>query len=257
MKKFSMLLAGLLFSTISFADPLVLPAPGLWNIDEELNGQPGRGFQIELQGDVIVFTYFGYTEQGDATFYIADGFFNGVLFLGEMIEVAGGTALGGEFQNGQVVENIGIVRLEFDSPTTGTIRLPGEEEKEISKYAFSDPKKLFETDEDYEGVVYSAGIFNMDDSTYTFTFEEEAQITIERNSRFNSDCVYSGFYVAAGNGLHATGTYVCSDNTTGEFVADGLTVNSLGVYTGTVTRFPEDSDMEIEEIHTGLLEDQF
>jgi len=246
MRKLSILFAALFFST-SFA---ATPEPGLWNIDEELNGLPGRGFQVELQNDILVLTYFGYEEEGDATFYISSGFYNGVTFLGELLEVEGGTAIGGVFQNGEVVDTIGIVRLDFDSSTSGTIRLPNEETKAISKYAFNDPRTLFA--ETYEGLVYSAGIFAQDTSTYTFSFGEGNMVTIERDSYFNSTCIYSGFYELAGNGMNVSGAYECADFSSGDFVAENLTVSSLGVYTGTFTRYPENSDMAFQEIHTGM-----
>ena len=33
------------------------PAGGLWGFTNELNGQPGRGFQLPVENDVLLFYY--------------------------------------------------------------------------------------------------------------------------------------------------------------------------------------------------------
>ena len=40
------------------------PAGGLWGFTNELNGQPGRGFQLTVENDVLVYYYYGYDSDG-------------------------------------------------------------------------------------------------------------------------------------------------------------------------------------------------
>lgn len=45
------------------------PANGLWGINAELNGSPGRGFQIEVENETVVLTYYGYRPDGSSAFF--------------------------------------------------------------------------------------------------------------------------------------------------------------------------------------------
>ena len=40
------------------------PQTGTWVINEEANGEPGRGFQIEVQNDILVLYFYGYEPGG-------------------------------------------------------------------------------------------------------------------------------------------------------------------------------------------------
>ena len=51
------------------------PQTGAWVINEEANGEPGRGFQIEVQNDILVLYFYGYEAAGDSAFWLATGAF--------------------------------------------------------------------------------------------------------------------------------------------------------------------------------------
>jgi hypothetical protein len=114
----------------------ITPQTGIWAIDAENNGQPGRGFQVETRKGTLVFTYFGYSTDGHGHWYLSAGTLGGGSFSGRMMQYQGGTAVGATFSPAVVNGSAGTVTLSFSSPTTGAINLPGEYVKSISKFAF-------------------------------------------------------------------------------------------------------------------------
>jgi dienelactone hydrolase len=116
--------------------PTVVPSNGLWVIDAEHNGQSGRGFQIEQNGGVLVFTYYGYDATGNETWYLASGSMNGNTFTSSLTEYNGGTVLGAAYAAAVVTGSPGQVTIGFATPTTGTITLPGEAARAISKFSW-------------------------------------------------------------------------------------------------------------------------
>lgn len=123
----------LLISTPSFA---FMPSVGIWGVDSEDNGQPGRGFQIEAENGIIVFTYFGYRPDGSSTFYYASGPIVNNTFTAQLLDIQGGTTLGGAHQNAVVAGNAGNVTVNFTSGKHGIIAFPGEPQRAISKRPF-------------------------------------------------------------------------------------------------------------------------
>lgn len=113
-----------------------MPAPGIWGIDAENTGAPGRGFQIEAQNDVVFFTYFGYHADGSNAFYYAAGPITNNVFTGDLLDIQGGTALGGTFKPASVNSALGQMTLSFTSGQHGTLTLPGEPPKAVSKIDF-------------------------------------------------------------------------------------------------------------------------
>jgi len=74
-------------------DQPVVPESGLWVIDGE-KGSPGRGFQVEVQRDLLMMVVNGYEADGAATFHVAGGSFRNGAFSGDLVRYAGGTPLG-------------------------------------------------------------------------------------------------------------------------------------------------------------------
>ena len=118
------------------ATPVIVPANGLWVIDAENNGQAGRGFQIEQNTGVLVFTYYGYDTAGQETWYLAAGSISGNSFTGILTAYVGGTVLGSDYAPATQAGSAGQVAITFTTPTTGTITLPGESPKAISKFVW-------------------------------------------------------------------------------------------------------------------------
>ncbi len=114
--------------------PTVVPANGLWVVDAENNGQSGRGFQIEQHSGVLVLTYYGYQSTGNGMWALAAGNMSGSVFIADMYQYQGGTSLGGTFKPATPAGDVGTVTLSFTTSTTGTITLPGETPKALSKF---------------------------------------------------------------------------------------------------------------------------
>lgn len=115
---------------------VIVPRPGLWAITSEVNGLPGRGFQVELSGNTLVLTFYGYDAQGKGNFWLASGTYAYNQFSGDLVAYQGGTTFGGPHSSANLAGSPGRVTLFFTSPTTGTITLPNEPAKEISYFAF-------------------------------------------------------------------------------------------------------------------------
>lgn len=112
------------------------PLPGLWAITEEVNGSPGRGFQVQQHGNTMVLTFYGYDAVGKGRFWLASGEYHGNVFEGALTTYDGGTPFGGSSQSAHAAGEAGTVGLMFTSPTTGFITLPGEPQKAISYFQF-------------------------------------------------------------------------------------------------------------------------
>ena len=113
------------------------PANGAWAIDAESGSSaPGRGFSIEVENEILVFTYFGYRADGTSVFFVSAGAMTDNTFKGALNEIKGGTSLGGAYKGGTVLGSAGNVSISFTNGVKGTITLPGESPKAVSKVAF-------------------------------------------------------------------------------------------------------------------------
>jgi phosphatidylethanolamine-binding protein (PEBP) family uncharacterized protein len=114
----------------------IMPEAGEWVIDAELNGQPGRGFQIDVQDQTILILFMGYRSDGAATWHLASGTASGDTFTGSLDEYAGGTVFGGAEIPAHRVGSAGNVTLTWTDATHGRITLPGEAAKTVSRLRF-------------------------------------------------------------------------------------------------------------------------
>lgn len=117
-----------------------MPAPGIWNFTAESTGvnagKPGRGFMVEVQNEVLFLSYFGYRADGSSVKYYAAGPIVNNTFTSDMLDIVGGTAIGGPYKPAVVNGSIGTVSLNFTSGTHGWITLPGDIPREIYKVEF-------------------------------------------------------------------------------------------------------------------------
>lgn len=114
------------------------PQVGTWAIDQENNGKPGRGFQMDVQNDVLVLYFYGYEKTGESTYWLAAGKLNPgfnevTMDLGTYED---GMAFGDAFKNATYLGPDGSVTIRFTSNTTGEICLPTESCKAISAFNF-------------------------------------------------------------------------------------------------------------------------
>jgi len=142
------LLVALFTLVVSLSASAFMPAGGLWVVNNEVDGKPGRGFTIEVENEIMVFTYYGYRHDGTAVFYQAAGSVTNNMFSAGLQEYAGGTVLGGSTTDAHVTGGPGTVSMTFYSGLNGTITLPGESPKAIAKFEFgysTDPRSLLGT----------------------------------------------------------------------------------------------------------------
>jgi hypothetical protein len=119
---------------VEYGQAAVTPTTGLWAIDAEVNGQPGRGFTIEVINGTLVLTVFGYDGSGSDAFYQAAGSLSGSTFSAPLNYYRNGTALGGTFKSASLAGTAGTVTMSFSDANHGTITLPGESAKAFSKF---------------------------------------------------------------------------------------------------------------------------
>lgn len=113
------------------------PQAGTWVIDAELDGKPGRGLAIDVQGNTVVLQVYGYEANGAATFYMASGQMEGDSAVLPLQKFKGGTALGGAAQDAELAQNVGNVRLQFANGVQGSIQLPGEPAYAMRRFIFN------------------------------------------------------------------------------------------------------------------------
>lgn len=119
---------------VQFAAGPIIPMSGLWAIDGEVNGQPGRGFNIEVHNGILAITVFAYDQAGNDVFYQAAGAYSGNTFSGPLNYYANGTSFGGPPRSAVLSGSAGSVTMTFTGSTHGTIVLPGETAKSFSKF---------------------------------------------------------------------------------------------------------------------------
>ena len=138
-----------------------VPEGGFWAVDSELNGQPGRGFQIDIQGSALVLSFYGYLPDGRAQWYLASGSLSNNRFSAALYQYEGGMALGGAPVAAHETNNAGTVTIAFTNAMQGTITLPGEATKAISRLNFARPSNPLSLVGEYQlertFVMYSTG----------------------------------------------------------------------------------------------------
>lgn len=114
----------------------VTPRSGLWAVEAELNGSPGRGIQVDYQGGTLVVVVNGYESDGHSGFWLAAGALANGAFAGDLQGFRGGTPFGGVERSAVPAASAGQISLAFASSTRGTVKFPGEQERSIRKVEF-------------------------------------------------------------------------------------------------------------------------
>ena len=134
MKKFVVALSAFVFAGSALA---FMPQAGIWSISPERNGQPGRGFNLDVQNSTLVMQMYGYEKSGAPTFYLSAGAIADNSYTGQLFQYAGGRYMGGPAQSAYETGSAGTVKMRFVSGIKGYITFPGEDEKEIVRYTFA------------------------------------------------------------------------------------------------------------------------
>lgn len=154
------------------------PQPGLWTIDAEQNGQPGRGMQIDVQNGALVLSFYGYRSDGSAQWYLSAGPLGANGYSGPLDRYAGGTPFGGTARRAVSDGSAGTVSLSFSDSTHGLITLPGESPKAITKLAFGGSTRRFKAE------VWADNWFSLSVGERQVA-EDSVPVTTERS--FNSE----------------------------------------------------------------------
>ncbi len=126
-----------------------MPDNGTWIVRDELDGKPGRGMAIDVQGGTLVMQIYNYDAAGNATFHLATAPYANGEATGALKQYGGGRWFGSGARSGAEVADAGTVYLAFDSTTVGTVHFPGEAPQAIQRYHFGaqapDPHSLLGT----------------------------------------------------------------------------------------------------------------
>ena len=131
--------AALLVSAGAHAARDFTPQAGTWVISEELDGKPGRGLAIDVQGNTFFMQVFGYEKNGDATFYTATGTMDGDSVTAPLMRYAGGRSFGGAARDAVEDQSLGNVTMSFSNGLAGTIQLPGEPARAMRRLEVMSP----------------------------------------------------------------------------------------------------------------------
>ncbi|WP_460482124.1 hypothetical protein [Comamonas humi] len=117
---------GFMAACSAFAARDFTPQAGTWIVSSELDGKPGRGLAIDVQGNTFFMQVFGYEPNGDATFYTATGQMDGNGVTAPLMRWRGGRSFGGEARDGVEDGSPGEVKVSFMNGLNGTVQFPGE-----------------------------------------------------------------------------------------------------------------------------------
>lgn len=134
MKKLFAFSASLLFAASTWA---ISPQTGTWVITDELNGEPGRGIALDIQGNTLVMQVYAYKADGTSAFYLSAGQLSeDNRYEASLNEYQGGRFFGSQPLSGREVGSVGNVKLRFVNGITGYIQFPGEPERAFHRYQF-------------------------------------------------------------------------------------------------------------------------
>ncbi|MCA9238553.1 MAG: hypothetical protein KDA37_00060 [Planctomycetales bacterium] len=98
--------------------------------------QSGRGFNLEIQNKRLFISIYSYTASGEPFAYGAGGEMSSDrTFTGTLTLTKGGPCLGCAYTQ-PTTQAAGTVTVAFDSPTTGTVTLPGSAPIPIQRFVF-------------------------------------------------------------------------------------------------------------------------
>jgi hypothetical protein len=126
--------AAMLLCTPGWAARDFTPQAGTWVVTDELDGKPGRGLAIDVQGNTFFMQVFGYEKNGDATFYTATGQMDGNSVTAPLMRYKGGRSFGSEARDAVEDQSLGNVRVNFRNGVAGTVQFPGEPETAIERF---------------------------------------------------------------------------------------------------------------------------
>ncbi|MEG0973188.1 MAG: hypothetical protein RSD57_00735 [Comamonas sp.] len=114
------------------------PQAGTWVVSSELDGKPGRGLAIDVQGNTFFMQVFAYDDKGVPTFYSAIGTMEGGAVTAPLVRYAGGRSFGSEPRSAGFDSSPGNVVVRFGDGLHGVVQFPGEPELAIERFLVKD-----------------------------------------------------------------------------------------------------------------------
>lgn len=117
------------------------PQSGLWIVNSENDGKPGRGLSIDVQNNVMVVAMYTYEASGEPVFYLGSAplqYDSSAIpsVTMELIRYKGGRYFGGPATAAEVQYSAGTVRFRFTSGGVGFVTFPKEPEKAIVRFNY-------------------------------------------------------------------------------------------------------------------------
>jgi hypothetical protein len=226
------------------ATPFSTDASDLWwNPDES-----GWGINLVQQGNIIFATLYVYGADGRARWFVAsdmqaqqvpsDQPYN---FTGTLYETMG-PVFSAAFNPGAVTRRaVGNIAFEYAPPATGrlTYSIDG---AAVTKQVRRQTWRANDLAGTYRGYRITKTLNCASGSSFTTTRQADVTVTHIGNSVTMTqqdnlpNCTFSGTYSQDGHLGNVTGTYTCSDNTSGPFALTGIEVGVrgyLGRFSGT------------------------
>ncbi|GKS76032.1 hypothetical protein AVME950_14070 [Acidovorax sp. SUPP950] len=246
-KTLALCAGGLILASSAWAQtttpPNAEPEPGLWAFDGELNGQPGRSLQIDTeQGRALIVSYLGYRADGSSVFLQASGLRGGdsSAFRGPLQEFRNGPpVIGGGAGNGEVAGSPGEIELAFDSPTSGTVTLPGDVTRRISRFTYGSAVQGGSSGQ-YTLQTYSTRLSQTPIASYRVELRDGNFLMSQLSTSDGRLCSYSGTYQKRGQGIESDGTASCVDPSGNQqrspYRIEQFAVDAYGLATGTLRK---------------------
>ena len=109
------------------------PVVGLWWNPSE----SGSGYNLDVKNGVLVVTIYSYKGSGEPQWYITSGPITNNSFTGTINKYVGGQCISCTYKGLPTVGgNDGVVTIDFSSPTSATLSLPGGRVTQIQPQTF-------------------------------------------------------------------------------------------------------------------------
>ena len=100
-------------------------------------GESGSGYNLDVKNGILVVTVFSFKANGEPQWYIASGPMVDNSFAGTLNKYIGGQCISCLYQGLPAsAGNDGQIAIEFSSPTSATLWLPGGRVTQIQPQAF-------------------------------------------------------------------------------------------------------------------------
>ena len=98
--------------------------------------EPGTGYALDVKHGVLVVMVYSYTVTGEPIWYLASGTITNNAFSATIDKYGSGPCISCSFKENAIRGNDGSISINFASPTSATVMLPGGRTVAIVPMAF-------------------------------------------------------------------------------------------------------------------------